>query len=55
MESDHNLAHGVPVWHSVTSNTGKPIPQDPTRFRLYSELVCSVPFMALSVQTVLVP
>ncbi|MEO8519891.1 MAG: hypothetical protein ABI603_00930 [Acidobacteriota bacterium] len=43
------------VWHNVTSNTGKPIPQDATRFRLYSEMVCSVPFMALSVQTVLVP
>jgi hypothetical protein len=43
------------VQHNVTSNTGSPIPQDPNKFRLYIDAVCSVPFMAVSVQQVLVP
>jgi hypothetical protein len=43
------------VRHNVTSSTGKSIPQDPTRFRLYAEMVCSVPYMAATVQQVLVP
>ena len=43
------------VQHNVTSNTGEQIPQDANKFRLYSQLVCSVPFMAVTVQQVLVP
>jgi hypothetical protein len=43
------------VQHNVTSNTGQPIPQDANKFRLYAEAVCSVPFMAVSVQQVLIP
>ena len=43
------------VRHHVTSSTGSPIPQDPTKFRLYAEMVCSVPYMAATVQQVLVP
>lgn len=43
------------VQHNVTSNTGAQIPQDATKFRLYSELVCSVPFMAATVKQVLIP
>ncbi len=48
---------GARVWvqHNVTSNYGKQIPQDPTRFRLYAEMTCAVPFMAVTVQQVLVP
>ena len=36
------------VSHNVTSNTGRPIPQDATRFRLYAEMVCAVPYMAVT-------
>jgi len=43
------------VRHNVTSSTGKPIPQDATKFRLYAEMVCSVPFMAATVKQVLIP
>jgi hypothetical protein len=43
------------VQHNVTSNTGEQIPQDANKFRLYSELVCSVPFMAVTVKQVLIP
>ena len=43
------------VSHNVTSNTGKPIPQDPTRFKLYAQMLCAVPYMAVTVQQVLVP
>ena len=43
------------VQHNVTSNTGEQVPQDATKFRLYSELVCSVPFMAVTVKQVLIP
>ncbi|MEK6762978.1 MAG: hypothetical protein AABY96_09705 [Nitrospirota bacterium] len=43
------------VRHNIASNTGKQIPQDASRFRLYSEIVCSVPFMAATVQQVLIP
>jgi hypothetical protein len=45
------------VWvkHNVTSSTGQQIPQDATKFRLYSEMVCTVPFMAVTVQNVYVP
>ncbi len=43
------------VRHNVTSSTGSPIPQDANRFRLYAEMVCSVPFMAATVKQVLIP
>jgi hypothetical protein len=43
------------VRHNVTSSTGSPVPQDPTRFRLYAEMVCTVPYMMITVQQVLVP
>lgn len=45
------------VWvrHNVTSSTGSPIPQDATKFRLYAEMTCSVPYMVVTVQQVLVP
>ena len=43
------------VSHNVTSNTGRPIPQDATRFRLYAEMVCAVPYMAVTVQQVSFP
>ncbi len=48
---------GARVWvdHNVTSNYGKQIPHDPARFRLYAEMTCAVPFMAVTVQQVLVP
>jgi hypothetical protein len=43
------------VRHNVTSNYGALIPQDPTKFRLYAEMVCTVPFMAVTVKQVLIP
>ena len=43
------------VRHNVTSSTGSQIPQDATKFRLYAEMVCSVPFMAVTVKQVLIP
>ena len=48
---------GARVWvkHNVTSNAGKQIPHDPNRFRLYAEMACAVPFMAVTVQQVLIP
>jgi hypothetical protein len=42
------------VRHNVESK-GAPIPNDPNKFRLYSQMVCSVPYMAVTVQQVLVP
>ena len=42
------------VRHNVEAK-GAPIPHDSTKFRLYSEMVCSVPFMAVTVQQVLIP
>jgi hypothetical protein len=49
------LVGRVQVEHNVTTNTGKPIPHDGNKFKLYSNLVCQVPYMVASVQTVLVP
>lgn len=43
------------VRHNIASSTGEQIPQDATRFRLYSQMVCSVPYMAVTVQQVLIP
>lgn len=45
----------VQVEHNVTTNYGKVIPHDPTKFKLYSQMVCSVPYMSVSVQQVLIP
>jgi hypothetical protein len=43
------------VRHNITSSTGSPIPQDAKKFRLYAEMVCSVPFMAATVKQILIP
>ena len=43
------------VSHNVTSNTGRPIPQDATRFRLCTAMVCAAPSTVVTVLQVLVP
>jgi hypothetical protein len=43
------------VEHNVTTNAGKQIPHDGSRFKLYSQLICSVPFMSVLPQQVLIP
>lgn len=45
----------VEVRHSVTTNTGKVISHDGSRFKLYSYMACNVPDMFVSVQRVLLP
>ena len=45
----------VQVEHNVTTNYGDALPHDPDKFRLYSLMVCSVPYMSVSVQQVLIP
>jgi hypothetical protein len=49
------LVGRVQVEHNVTTNTGKVIPHDGNKFKLYSNMVCQVPYMVAAVQTVLVP
>lgn len=43
------------VEHNVTSNTGKVLAHDGNKFKLYSSMVCQVPFIYAAVQTVLIP
>ena len=43
------------VEHNVTSNTGKVLPHDGNKFKLYPDMVCQVPFSYAAVQTVLIP
>jgi hypothetical protein len=45
----------VRVRHNVHAADGKIIPYDSTKFKLYAALVCQVPDMFASVQTVLIP
>jgi hypothetical protein len=45
----------VRVRHNVTTADGKIIPYDSAKFKLYADLVCQVPDMFASVQTVLIP
>jgi len=45
----------VRVMHNVTTVDGDIIPYDSARFKLYASMVCQVPDMFASVQTVLVP
>jgi hypothetical protein len=49
------LVARVQVEHNVTTNTGKVIPHDGNKFKLYSNMVCQVPYMFAAVQTVLIP
>ncbi len=43
------------VTHNVTTDDGKLIPHDGSKFKLYAGLMCFVPDMFVSVQTVLIP
>jgi hypothetical protein len=49
------LVARVQVEHNVTTNYGKVIPHDGNKFKLYSNMVCQVPYMLAAVQTVLIP
>jgi hypothetical protein len=43
------------VAHNVTTSTGSLIPQDPKKFKLYADMLCTVPYMAVTVKQVLIP
>jgi hypothetical protein len=45
----------VQVLHDVTSSDGKILPNDGTKFKLYSSMICAVPTMMATVQHVLIP